>query len=540
MIAKIIPRKHGRGSFRDSVNYNLGLSKNDKDKVEYVNTLNIFEPSVAIREMESLALENTRSKDPVFNCILSWRENEIPSREQADNAVEIVLNELGLEGCQTHYALHRNTQNLHLHLCVNRIDPETYKARDPAHGWTKKAVERAARRIELAQGWEIERSGRYAVTSDGKIVEKDSAGNAVSLSQTAHDIEAHTAAKSAERIAQETTAPVIRAAKSWEELHRKLAERGIAFEKKGSGAILRVGGTIVKASRVGRDISLSKLEKRLGIFDGRGVSIAVRELEPIEKVESSPKVKNAWKRYQEAKASYFKTKKNAFSELQKRHREKRKSMFESQRAERSALFAVSWRGKGAELNGRRSVMAAKQQGGKLDLRDRQREERENLKKRFPRQFPSFKAWLSMDEDHELFVLFRHPGQPILSGMGDNDFFSPQRTFDLRDYTPVFKGGNGCVKYCRNDGTTADFIDYGKTIVFTAKYDEASVTAALQLAAQKWGSVQINGSEEYKQLCVRLAAQHNVKVFNPELKKDYDAAREEFRRAVEPVNRGWSR
>ncbi|MDR0615217.1 MAG: hypothetical protein LBG29_00255, partial [Synergistaceae bacterium] len=88
MIAKIIPRKYGIGSFRDSVNYNLGLSKNDKDKVEYVNTLNIFEPSVAIREMESLAFENTRSKDPVFNCILSWRENEIPSREQADNAVE--------------------------------------------------------------------------------------------------------------------------------------------------------------------------------------------------------------------------------------------------------------------------------------------------------------------------------------------------------------------------------------------------------------------------------------------------------------------
>jgi hypothetical protein len=77
-------------------------------------------------------------------------------------------------------------------------------------------------------------------------------------------------------------------------------------------------------------------------------------------------------------------------------------------------------------------------------------------------------------------------------------------------------------------------------VFAAKYDEASVTAALQLAAQKWGSVQINGSAEYKQLCVQLAAKHNVKIFNPELKKDCDVAREEFRRAVEPANRGWSR
>ena len=126
MIAKIIPRKHGAGSFKDSVNYNLGLSRKDKDKVEYVNTLDVFEPSMAIQEMESLALENTRSADPVFNCILSWRENEIPSHGQADEAVQIVLRELGLEGCQVHYALHRNTENLHMHICVNRIDPETY------------------------------------------------------------------------------------------------------------------------------------------------------------------------------------------------------------------------------------------------------------------------------------------------------------------------------------------------------------------------------------------------------------------------------
>jgi hypothetical protein len=183
LIAKIIPRKHGAGSFRDSVNYNLGLSKNDTDKVEYVNTLDIFEPSVAIREMEALALENTRSKDTVFNCILSWRENEIPSHEQADEAVSIVPKELGLEGCQTHYALHRNTRNLHLHLCVNRIDPEMCKARDTAHGWTKKALEKAARKIELAQGWDIEQSGRYVVTPNGEILEKqDGRGEGIRLS----------------------------------------------------------------------------------------------------------------------------------------------------------------------------------------------------------------------------------------------------------------------------------------------------------------------------------------------------------------------
>jgi hypothetical protein len=524
------------------VNYNLGLSRNDKDKVEYVNTLDIFEPSVAIREMEALALENTRSKDPVFNCILSWRESEIPSREQADEAVSIVLKELGLEGCQAHYALHRNTQNLHLHLCVNRIDPETYRARDPAHGWTKKVLEKAARKIELAQGWEIERSGRYVVTPDGEILEKsDGRGDGIKLSQTARDIEAHTAAKSAERIAQETAVPIIRSAKSWDELHKRLAERGISFERKGSGAILHIGETIVKASCAGRDISLSKLEKKLGMFKERDVSVSVRQPEPVERVEKSPKVKNAWTRYQEAKASYFKTKKQASSELFARLIKERAELNKSQRGERSSLFAVSWKGKGFELNQRRSVMAAKQQSEKLELRDRQEEERDSLKKRFPRQFPSFKAWLSLDADPELFVLFRHPGQPVLLCAGDDTRLPSKRAFDIRDYSLVFQGKNGGVKYSRNGGAVADFIDYGKIIVFSAKYDEASVTAALQLAGQKWGSVQINGSEKYKQLCVRLAAKHNVKILNPELKRDYDAAREIFYRNGERTDtRGWSR
>jgi hypothetical protein len=508
-----------------------------------VNTLGIFEPSMAIQEMESLALENTRSADPVFNCILSWRENEIPSHEQADEAVKIVLNELGLEGCQVHYALHRNTENLHLHICVNRIDPETYKARDPAHGWTKKALERSARKIELAQGWEVERSGRYVVTPDGEILEKasDRGGDEVKLSQTARDIEAHTAAKSAERIAQETAAPIIRESKSWDEVHKRLADRGIAFERKGSGAILRIGDTAIKASQAGRDISLSKLEKRLGAYRDRDCSVSLRSPEPIERVEAVPKVKGAWARYQEEKANYFKAKKEAFSELTRRQREEREILSKSQRRERSALFAVSWRGRGAELNQRRSVIAARQQGGKLDLRDRQKEEREALKKRFPRQFPSFKAWLSLEKDAELSAMFRYPGRPAIFDVGEEKPFPMGTKSDIRDYSPVSGGRNSGVRYVRSGGAVADFIDYGKKIVFPSKHSEESVTAAMQLASQKWGAVQVLGSEEYKRLCVQVAAKLNIRITNPELRAAVEVTRIGRGQSGERPNRGgWGR
>ena len=530
MIGKIIPRRHGVGSFRDSVNYNLGLSRNDTDKVEYVNTLNVFEPSIATKEMEAVALENKLSKNPVFNCILSWRENEIPTHAQADEAVQIVLQEMGLEECQTHYALHRNTQNLHLHICVNRIHPETYKAIDPAHGWTKKAIERAARKIEFAQGWDIEQRGRYLVTVDGQVLEKNTdRSEQIKLSQTAKDIEAHTGAKSAERIAQEVAASIIRSAKSWGELHQNLAERGIAFDKKGSGAVLAIGDIAIKTSRSGRDISLSKLEKRLGAFRDRGelkvIPVPITP-EPVARVESVPKVKNAWTRYQEAKDSFFKTKKKASTELASQHKQERESLVKKQRQERSALFSVSWKGKGMGLNQRRSVMAAKQKGETLSLRERQKKEREELKRRFPQQFHSFKAWLGKEDDVTLSVDFRYPGQPVIFAatvdeQGTMPFHHLQKKYDIRDYSPIFSGRERGVMYRKDGSSIADFIDYGKKIVFPVKHTEQSVLAALQLASQKWGTVQLAGSEDYKRLCVKLAVTHNIRIANPELRMEME-------------------
>ena len=543
VIAKIIPRKCGAGSFKDSVAYNLGLSKKGTDKVEYVSTLNIFAPEVTAAEMEALALENTRSTDPVFNCVLSWRENEIPTREQTDEAVEIVLKELGLEGCQTHFALHRNTENLHLHICVNRIDPETYKARDPAHGWTKKALEKAARKIELAQGWEIERSGRYIVTENGEIQEKIREPNRLKLSQTARDIEAHTGEKSAERIGQETAAPIIRGAKTWEELHQKLAEHGIVFERKGSGAVLHIGETVIKASQAGRDISLSKLEKRLGEYCERNTSTTLSALksEAIERVEAVPTVKRSWEDYRKAKDEYLKGKKETLSELRKRHEDERKSLFGKQREERSALFGVSWKGKGAELNQHRSIMAAKQQNEKLGLSDQHREERKKLRKRFFHQLPSFKKWLTMENDLELLPMYRYSDQLVLFAADGNDNGTPKK-FDLRDYSPILGNKRDGVMYCKGGKNIADFIDYGKRIVVADKFDELSVLAALQLASQKWGNIQISGSEEYKRLCARLAGKHGFKIANPELKPEIDATRGKMALADRHGRKdaGWSR
>jgi hypothetical protein len=77
--------------------------------------------------MIDLAELAKRSPQPVQHWILSWREGEQPSAAQADDAVRMFLGEMGLVDHQAIYALHQDTNNWHLHLAVNRVNPETEK-----------------------------------------------------------------------------------------------------------------------------------------------------------------------------------------------------------------------------------------------------------------------------------------------------------------------------------------------------------------------------------------------------------------------------
>ena len=251
MITKIPPhRRDGKSSFKDLINYCLGVTGHAKDSVLHVGTKNLNSPpEKAYLEMEGLSYENVRCKNPVLHFILSWRSDESSTDEQVDEAVDIALKELDLQGCQVLWALQSDTDNLHVHVAVNRISPDTFRAVRAAGGWTKKALERAARKIEISQGWEIERSGRYEVNSSGQIVEKKEVPSP-EISQVARDIEAHTGTDSLERQAKRELAEILETAASWEELHKKLASKGFKFERKGNGAVLKRGDKAVKLSNI--------------------------------------------------------------------------------------------------------------------------------------------------------------------------------------------------------------------------------------------------------------------------------------------------
>lgn len=199
---------------------------------------------------------------PIAHWVMSWQENELPSHEQIDEAAHIFLERMGLQEHQAFYTLHGNTGNYHVHIAVNRTNPYTMKTVQPHRGFDIEEGHRIAALITHKQGWASQEKARYRVNEKGEIVRNIKQIPFLEMPQTvkptakAEDFENATGEKSAMRIAQERGHKIIKTAGSWKELHEKLAAVGLRFEKKGSGAIVFVGETAVKASSIDRQFRL--------------------------------------------------------------------------------------------------------------------------------------------------------------------------------------------------------------------------------------------------------------------------------------------
>ena len=274
---------------------------NHDEKLECAGSFNLESASHASQKMEMIALAtmSSHSKMPVDHWVLSWREDEQPTAEQAEKCVQIFLSEMGLDGHQAIYGMHKNTQNLHLHIAVNRMSDTTMKVARPNSGFDIKAAHKALAKIEALQGWKPEKNSQYVALEDGSIAHRRTLEKEKKLSSKAQDFEHNTGCKSAQRIAQERGKKIIESAKTWRELHENLASVGLRFEKKGSGAIVFVGETAVKSSSIDRSFSFKKLCKKLGEYED-GTSYYSSDITPknqqiIEPV--SPVNKEEWQEY---------------------------------------------------------------------------------------------------------------------------------------------------------------------------------------------------------------------------------------------------
>lgn len=497
-------------------------SQNANEKCVYSGSRGFLTdtPNSQKAEMLALSQEAVRSKDTVNHYVISWQEGEQPSHQQIDEAVNIFLDELGLNDHQTVYGLHADTDNLHLHLVINRVHPDTLKVIKPNKGFDIEAAHKAIARIEHAQSWKREQHGRYQVMENGELGREHlDAEKPRQPDQVIRDREQLSGEKSAQRIAIEDGAAIIKSATDWQTLHRQLAEKGIRYEKKGSGAMLFVGEVAIKPSSVDRAASLPHLQKRLGDYQppNNQLNIVERKPEPIQTGQPG------WETFITNRKAHYAAKNTATLELRKQQEAERKQLASQQKAKRETILKGSWKGKGDLLNAMRSVLAAEQAAEKAGLKDGHQQQWKQLRKQY-RPFPDYQQWLT--QQPELADRWRTGDPQRIQG----ETTEPPTPRDIRAYLPKIHGQQ--VHYLRKDGqnqagqgATAAFIDKGREIDIHDWRNRDSVLAALQLSAQKWGHFKVNGNAEYKTLCVKLAAEYGFKISNPELQAGIENERQ---------------
>jgi len=278
MIAKKVPNPKKSASKSERVG---GLAdyvtaperENGLEKCIHCEAENFLTGTLDAQKLEMIALsqEGVKSKDPIDHWVLSWHHDEHPTPQQAKQAVALFIDHCGLTGHQYLWGLHDDTENLHVHIAVNRVNPDTLKVIKINKGFDKEASQQAIALIEHAQGWRKEVNARYNIENGKPVLSEKGAiaknyGKPLEPGSTAKAMELQTGEKSAERIGIESAAPIIKNAVSWKQLHADLAAIGIRYERDGSGAKVYVGEIGIKASDVDRKASFGALQKRLGAY----------------------------------------------------------------------------------------------------------------------------------------------------------------------------------------------------------------------------------------------------------------------------------
>ncbi|MEM8131296.1 TraI/MobA(P) family conjugative relaxase [Hafnia alvei] len=253
MIAKhVAMRSLGKSDFADLAKYITDAQSKDH-RLGHVQVTNCEAHSVrdAITEVLATQHMNTRAKgDKTYHLIVSFRAGENPDADTLKAIEERICQGLGFGEHQRISAVHNDTDNLHIHIAINKIHPTRHTMHEPYYP-----------HLALADLCEtLERD--YGLEADNHRPQQRGAAS------RAADMERHAGVESLVGWIKRECLDDIKAAQSWTELHQVMRDNGLEITPRGNGLVIRADdGTMVKPSTLSRDLSKPALEKRLGAFE---------------------------------------------------------------------------------------------------------------------------------------------------------------------------------------------------------------------------------------------------------------------------------
>ncbi|HMS86207.1 MAG: TraI/MobA(P) family conjugative relaxase [Nitrospira sp.] len=253
MIIKHVPMRSLRKSNVVSLVDYLTNTQGRQERVGEVTLTNCQSDRHDAASLEMLNTQslNTRAQsDKTYHLIISFRPGEFPSAETVRAIEARVCHRLGFGEHQRVSVLHHDTNNVHLHLAINKIHPTRYTLHEPYKAYRAFG--------ELCDSLEQ----TFHLKQDNHQIRKTSGEN------RATDMERQAGTESLIGWMQRDCLEELRFSQSWSALHQVLHRHGLTIQPRGQGLVITDGqGTFVRASSVARDLSKVSLERRLGRFE---------------------------------------------------------------------------------------------------------------------------------------------------------------------------------------------------------------------------------------------------------------------------------
>lgn len=568
MLAKVPPKRaDGKTSFKSLAKYACERDHIDPEtgaveRRECSTETNCLDKDTAWREMKAVSDMNGRVKDPVYHFTVSWPAHEKPTDAQVFEAGREGMKSLGMEGHQYLAAVHRDTDNVHGHFMVNRVNPETYKAVYPDRDYFK--LDKTMREMELRQGWSHDK-GPYAVheRNGQKVVDwaKDEPSHRQpdreKLPGKARQMEVMTGNESLTTYAQgqpkKDALEALNKGGGWHELHEALGRHGLEIRQKGQGFAIHSKTdpeqTPIKASTMAQELGGGKLTKRIGPYQEPQPEIqqekAQREYSdqrPKADPKRDPNAREEKRDERAAERRELRERYTAFTEEWKTAKAPaRAAMYEDQKQRRQALTEKhksqreTIRTSGLSTEQKKalySVAAFDTAAKRAELNETIKGEREAFRQERPQSFREWTADRAQEGDRAAMRqvrgwayqdkrtakdMQRADAQaergPHL-GTTDNEQHDPAKPRRVTDRVSwAVDRKTGAVDYKVDDREA--FRDSGRRLDYTeqGRKDKDSIEAGLLLAREKFAgkALKVTGPDDFRERVLQTAIERKLDV-----------------------------
>ena len=565
MIAKVQPARQHSSSFRRLHAYLT--TERDADTGEpllrgdVALSDNIAGLDTVAIQMEGIAFLNPRCKDALCHYELSWPPGERPTREQWTVCALYTLHVLGYQDHQYMVVAHNDRAHFHIHIMVNKVHPETFRAHTPYRNWL--TLDSAARALEARYGW-THTTGPTRWDEESKKVVRTSRSERNAL-RTARQQPTGAAAKvehyhdeeSMQTYVRREVGPsvrqlLIRRNVTWDDLHILLSKARLRLEKGESGGytVLAIDHNIrVKASDVFRHNFAGKFNRQttetaLGPWTPASTSLQQTAPHPAQRSGPNATQREERKAQRRADRSALMDEYNRYRNRQGEvckafttdGREGRQYLREVLRQQKKEIraSALQWPAKKILLSQATAQSVLEVRALKLAIQQRRKEQ-------FPKDLRSWVAdravegdaraaaqlrgWRYADQrnqrrldarlESDALYLGPSPGHESSADWAD---LAQQRLVAVENQQALAKQvatsriwminrKTGDVSYMLNGRVSV--IDRGR-LVTVLNQDEAAIVFGLEMAVQKYGSrIACTGSENWKRMVTMCAIKHGI-------------------------------